>query len=80
VLTYNSILGQGGNSQLDSAIVTAGGFTNYTIYYNGQYTTKRKAKLAKDIANGVMFWEKGQDAHDVNSLMKAACDTVGRAY
>lgn len=80
VLTYNAILGQGGNSQLDSAIVTAGGFTNYTIYYNGQYTTKRKAKLAKDIANGVMFWEKGQDAHDVNSLMKAACDTVGRAY
>jgi chitinase len=80
VLTYNSILGQGGNSQLDSAMVTAGGFTNYTIYYNGQYTTKRKAKLAKDIANGVMFWEKGQDAHDVNSLMKAACDTVGRAY
>lgn len=80
VLTYNSILGQGGNAQLDSAIVTAGGFTNYTIYYNGQYTTKRKAKLAKDIANGVMFWEKGQDAHDGNSLMKAACDTVGRSY
>lgn len=80
VLTYNAILGQGGNPQLDSAIVTAGGFTNYTIYYNGQYTTKRKAKLAKDIANGVMFWEKGQDAHDVNSLLKAACDTVGRTY
>jgi GH18 family chitinase len=56
VLTYNGILGQGGNSQYDSAVVTAGGFTNYTIYYNGQYTTKRKAKLAKDIANGVMFW------------------------
>jgi chitinase len=80
VLTYNTILGQGGNSQYDSATVTAGGFTNYTIYYNGQYTTKRKAKLAKDIANGVMFWEKGQDAMDANSLLKAACDTVGRAY
>jgi chitinase len=80
VLTYNSILGQSGNPQYDSAVVTAGGFTNYTIYYNGQYTTKRKAKLAKDIANGVMFWETGQDAHDANSLMKAACDTVGRAY
>lgn len=80
ILTYNGILGQGGNAQLDSAIVTAGGFTNYTIYYNGQYTTKRKAKLAKDIANGVMFWEKGQDAHDGNSLLKAACDTVGRVY
>lgn len=80
VLTYNGILGQGGNPQYDSAIVTAGGFTNYTIYYNGQYTAKRKAKLAKDIANGVMFWEKGQDAHDINSLLKAACDTVGRSY
>lgn len=81
ILTYNGILVQGGNPQYDSAVVTASGYPSpYTIYYNGQYTTKRKAKLAKDIANGVMFWEKGQDAHDVNSLMKAACDTVGRAY
>ncbi len=80
VLTYSGILAQGGNPQLDSAVVTAGSFTNYTIYYNGQYTVKRKAKLAKDIANGVMFWEKYQDAHDGNSLIKAACDTVGRSY
>ncbi len=80
ILTYSGILGQGGNPQLDSAIVTAGGFTNYTIYYNGQYTAKRKAILAKQIANGVMFWEKGQDIHDANSLLKAACDTVGRTY
>ena len=80
VLTYKTILSQGGNPQYDSAIVTAGGFTNYTIYYNGQYTVKRKAKLAKDIANGVMMWEKWQDAADNNSLLKAACDTVGRAY
>ncbi|MBI3138302.1 MAG: hypothetical protein HYZ15_06940 [Sphingobacteriales bacterium] len=80
VLTYKTILSQGGNSQLDSAIVSAGGFTNYTIYYNGQYTVKRKAKLAKDIAAGVMMWEKGQDAVDNNSLLKAACDTVGRSY
>ncbi len=81
VLTYNGILGQGGNAQYDSAVVTASGHpTPYTIYYNGQYTTKRKAKLAKDMANGVMFWEKGQDAMDANSLLKAACDTLGRAY
>ncbi len=80
ILTYSGILSQGGNPQLDSAIVTSGSFTNYTIYYNGQYTVKRKAKLAKDIANGVMFWEKYQDAHDGNSLIKAACDTVGRSY
>lgn len=80
VLTYKTILSQGGNPLYDSATVTAGGFTNYTIYYNGQYTVKRKAKLAKDIANGVMLWEKWQDAVDGNSLLKAACDTVGRAY
>jgi GH18 family chitinase len=80
VLTYSGILSQGGNPQYDSAIVTAGAFINYKIYYNGQYTTKRKAILAKQIANGVMFWEKGQDIHDANSLLKAACDTVGRSY
>lgn len=80
VLSYRSILTQGGSAQSDSAIVTAGGISNYTIYYNGQYTIKRKAKLAKDIAGGVMFWEKWQDAPDGNSLLKAACDTVGRSY
>jgi GH18 family chitinase len=80
VLSYRSIVSQGGNPQYDSAIVSNGSFLNYKIYYNGQYTVKRKAKLAKDIANGVMFWEKWQDATDLNSLMRAACDTVGRAY
>ena len=80
VLTYKSILSQGGNSQSDSAIVSAGGFTNYTIYYNGQPTVKKKAILAKQIANGVMMWEKWQDAADSTSLLKAACDTVGRSY
>ncbi|MEO7923472.1 MAG: glycosyl hydrolase family 18 protein [Chitinophagaceae bacterium] len=80
VLTYKTILAQGGNPLYDSAIVSSGGFTNYTIYYNGQYTVKRKAKLALNIANGVMMWEKWQDAIDGNSLLKAACDTVGRPY
>ncbi len=80
VLSYKAILAQGGNPQLDSAIVTAGGFNNYTIYYNGQYTVKRKAKLAKDVAAGVMLWEKWHDAPDQFSLLKAACDTVGRTY
>ena len=80
ILTYKSILSQGANPLYDSAIVTAGGFTNYTIYYNGQYTVKRKAILARDNANGIMMWEKWQDAIDGNSLLKAACDTIGRAY
>jgi GH18 family chitinase len=80
VLTYKTILAQGGNPLYDSAIVTAGGFTNYTIYYNGQYTVKRKAIRAKQVANGIMMWEKWQDAVDANSLLKAACDTIGRPY
>ena len=80
VLTYSGILGQGGSPLSDSAIVTAGGFTNYTIYYNGQPTVKRKAMLAKNTANGVMLWEKGQDTHDGTSLLKAICDTIGRTY
>lgn len=80
VLSYKSILAQGANPQYDSAIVSNGAFVNYKIYYNGLYTAKRKAKLAKDVANGVMFWEKWQDDPGANSLLKAACDTVGRAY
>ena len=81
IVTYNGVLTQGGNPQFDSAMVTTTATpTPFKVYYNGQYTTKRKAKLAKDIANGVMFWETGQDAMDNNSLLKAACDTVGRSY
>jgi chitinase len=80
VLTYKDILSRGGSSQSDSAIVTNGGFTNYTIYYNGQSTVKKKAILAQQNANGVMMWEKWQDATDANSLLKAVCDTIGRSY
>jgi len=36
--------------------------------------------LAKQRANGVMMWEKWNDAPDGNSLLKAACDTIGRIY
>jgi len=80
VLTYKSILAQGGDPLSDSAVVTAGGFTGYTIYYNGQRTVKKKAALAKTMANGIMMWEKWQDATDDNSLLKAVCDTIGRTY
>lgn len=80
IKTYKDILTAGGNPQYDSATVSTTTYPSYTVYYNGQYTTKRKAKLAKDIAAGVMFWEKGQDAVDNNSLLKAACDTIGRTY
>lgn len=81
ILTYGQILSHGGSSQSDSAIVTASGYPSpYTIYYNGQPTVKKKAMLAKQMGNGVMMWEKGQDSHDATSLLKAACDTLGRPY
>lgn len=80
VLSFSDILLRGGNPQSDSAVVTNGGFINYTIYYNGLFTVKKKAMLAKQNANGIMLWEKSQDAHDNNSLLKAVCDTIGRPY
>lgn len=80
VLTYQEILRQGGNPAADSASVSSANVTNYTIYYNGTTTVKKKAELAKNTAGGLMFWEKGQDAHDDYSLLKAACDAIGRRY
>jgi chitinase len=81
ILTYSGILAQGGNPASDSAMVTSSGWaTPYMVYYNGTYTTKLKAMKAKLQAAGVMLWEKGQDANDNNALLKAVCDTVGRAY
>ncbi len=80
ILGYKDILSRGGSAASDSAVVTNGGFTNYTVYYNGQPTVKKKTILAKQTANGVMMWEKWFDAMDGNSLLKAACDTIGRPY
>ena len=81
ILTYGQILGQGGSPLSDSAMVTTTATpTPFKIYYNGQPTVKKKAMLALQSGAGVMFWEKGQDAHDANSLIKAACDTLGRSY
>lgn len=77
---FADIILQGGNPQLDSAVVSNGSFLNYKIYYNGLATVKKKAMLAKQSANGIMMWEKSQDAQDNNSLLKAVCDTIGRPY
>lgn len=79
-LAYKTILQQGGNPQSDSAMVTATGFPLFKIYYNGQATVKKKAAYAKQLGGGIMFWEIGQDANNDFSLIKAACDTIGRSY
>lgn len=41
-------------------------------YYNGFSTIEQKTQLAKQRANGIMFWEMGQDAAGENSLIKHA--------
>lgn len=81
-LSYRTILAEGGSSQSDSAVITSNASfpAGYKIYYNGQSTVKLKTMLAKQRGNGVMMWEKWQDAADGNSLLKAACDTIGRPY
>ena len=81
-LSYRTILTEGGSAQSDSTIITSNPLFpgGYKIYYNGQPTIKLKTMLAKQRANGVMMWEKWHDAPDGNSLLKAACDTIGRAY
>lgn len=80
ILIYKDILAQNGSPLSDSAVVSRPGYTNYTIYYNGQPTIKKKALLAKERANGIMMWEMGQDVNGDSSLLKAACDAVGRSY
>jgi len=80
-LSYSGILGQGGSSLSDSAIVSVSAYPSpYTIYYNGQPTIKKKTMLANQLGNGVMMWEDGQDSNDGTSLLKAVCDTIGRTY
>jgi GH18 family chitinase len=80
IQTYAAILGKGGSANSDSATVSATGFPAYTIYYNGQLTVKKKAVLGNTQGSGIMMWEMGQDANDNTSLLKAACDTLGRSY
>lgn len=80
ILIYKDILAQNGSPLSDSAVVSRPGYANYTIYYNGQPTIQKKTLLAKERANGVMMWEMGQDVNGDSSLLKAACDAIGRTY
>lgn len=47
---------------------------------NGINTIKQKTQLAKERANGIMFWEFAFDTNNNNSLIKAANDQLGRTY
>ncbi len=72
---YRDIEASGANINLNVATV------NGVQYgYNGIATIQQKTQLAKDRANGIMFWEFSHDSNNDNSLIKAANDKLGRAY
>ena len=48
--------------------------------FNGISLIKQKTQLAKERANGIMFWEFSHDSNTSNSLIKAANDQLGRGY
>ncbi|MGE6218233.1 glycosyl hydrolase family 18 protein [Nubsella zeaxanthinifaciens] len=75
-LSYKSIeVAAAGNANVNVATV------NGVQYgYNGIPTIKQKTQLAKERANGIMFWEFAQDTNNDNSLIKAANDQLGRSY
>ena len=72
---YRDFVANNANTTLDSASIAG-----VKYYFNGTNTTKKKAKLAKDVANGVMFWEFYHDDNGAKSIIKAANDTLGRSY
>jgi chitinase len=49
-------------------------------WFNGINTIKLKTQLAKERANGIMFWEFSFDSNTSKSLIRAANDQLGRTY
>ncbi|TBO41567.1 glycosyl hydrolase family 18 protein [Pedobacter kyonggii] len=72
---YRDFVTVGADVSLDNALIDGVQF-----YFNGTITTKKKAKLAKDIANGIMFWEFYHDDNGDKSIIRAANDELGRNY
>jgi chitinase len=73
--SYRDIEASGADVNLN--IVTVGG-SDYG--FNGIPLVKQKAQLAKDRANGIMFWEFSFDSNSSKSLIRAANDQLGRTY
>ncbi|RZK18810.1 MAG: chitinase [Pedobacter sp.] len=72
---YRDFVGANADVNLDYATIDG-----VQYYFNGILTTKKKAKLAKDTANGIMFWEFYHDDNGAKSIIKAANDELGRNY
>ncbi|MFN0291512.1 glycosyl hydrolase family 18 protein [Pedobacter helvus] len=72
---YRDIEASGANVYLNVATV---GSVDYG--YNGIELIWKKAQLAKERANGIMFWEFSFDSNSSKSLIRAANDQLGRNY
>jgi GH18 family chitinase len=72
---YRDFVAAGADVSLDNASIDG-----IQYYFNGTITTKKKAKLAKDVANGIMFWEFYHDDNSDKSIIRAANDELGRNY
>lgn len=85
VKTYSAILQSGGNPYKDSAVIkidttkVKDSLTQYTIYYDGINTIKKKTRGAIKYGGGVMFWEIGQDVNSKYSLISAAVKEIATA-
>lgn len=86
VKTYAAILAAGGSPMKDSAIVHIDStiikkdtITQYTIYYDGINTIRKKTAGAFTYGGGIMFWEAGQDANGKYSLITAAVKQIGKS-
>ncbi|ARS42097.1 hypothetical protein CA265_21535 [Sphingobacteriaceae bacterium GW460-11-11-14-LB5] len=72
---YRDFVTAGADVSLDNVLIDGVQF-----YFNGTITTRKKAKLAKDMANGIMFWEFYHDDNGDKSIIRAANDELGRNY
>ncbi len=72
---FRDIEASGANVNLNLATVG-----EVTYGFNGIPLIKLKTQIAKDRANGIMFWEFAHDSDTNNSLIKAANDQLGRNY
>ncbi|MBB2146241.1 hypothetical protein GM921_12140 [Pedobacter sp. LMG 31464] len=73
--SYRDIENSGADVNLNLATVAG-----VEYGFNGIPLVKQKAQLAKDRANGIMFWEFSFDSNSSKSLIRAANDQLGRTY
>lgn len=82
IKTYAAILQAGGSPYKDSAVIkidttkVKDSLTQYTIYYDGIKTIRKKAIGGVQYGGGIMFWETGQDVNTKYSLIKAGVEAA----